>query len=463
MIEVNDEESNVVVKIKIVGVGGAGSNAVGRMIEEGITGVEYYAINTDRQQLMNTRAKPIQIGEKTTGGFGAGADPEIGRAAAEESIDDIRECLQGADMVFVTCGMGGGTGTGAAPIVAKVAKELGCLVVAVVTKPFTYEGDTRMQRALAGLEELRANVDTLIVIPNDKILEIVERKMRRKESYKKADEVLQQIVQNITELINNVLDVNIDFADVKTVMANAGLAHVGVGVGTGDDKAIEAVKMAVENKLLDTQVDGAKSILLYISGNLYMTDEQVVSEYILSLTGRNVNMITGSNDEDNEEMGDYCKVVLIATGIDEPVSHTAGRMVNPNAYRGGRNIGIVPQQPVNPVNNMTAPLPQIPAQQPISSATSPLPRPQMPARAGVSGNTSAMNRTGSIFTQQTPAPKATDATGPIRTPLAGQGTNNLPQFNHNAGTGRIGIRRDQNQNYEIPKFIRSSRDKKDNN
>ena len=453
MIEVNDEESNVVVKIKVVGAGGAGNSAVNRMIDEGIAGVEFYAINTDKQALMNTKAKPVQIGEKTTHGFGAGADPSQGRAAAEESVDDIREALTGADMVFITCGMGGGTGTGAAPIVAHVAQELGSLVVAVVSKPFSYEADDRMQNAL--------------VLPNDKILEIADRRMTKKECFRKADETLQQTVQNITEVINGFMDVNIDFSDVNTEMRNAGMAHVGVGFGTGDDRALEAVKEAVENKLMETTIDSAKKILLYISaGDLMIHDEEDISEYILAITGRQVKLITGSNDVEDEGMKDTCKVVLIATGIDEPLKHSAGRMVNPQSYRnpGVRNIGVVPQQTAPAAGMHTAPMPQIgqpqamPQTQVQSGIAGTGSLPKMPARTVGNSNTSALNRTGSIFGQNK---TAMDGTGPMRTPLAGQGTNNIPQFNHTAQAARgLGGRRETNQSYEIPTFIRSKRDKK---
>ena len=464
MIEVNDEEANVVVKIKVVGVGGAGNSAVNRMIDEGIAGVEFYAINTDKQALMNTKAKPVQIGEKTTHGFGAGADPSQGRAAAEESVDDIREALTGADMVFITCGMGGGTGTGAAPIVAHIAQELGSLVVAVVSKPFSYEADDRMQNALAGLEELKNNVDTLVVLPNDKILEIADRRMTKKECFRKADETLQQTVQNITEVINGFMDVNIDFSDVNTVMRNAGMAHVGVGFGTGDDRALEAVKEAVENKLMETTIDSAKKILLYISaGDLMIHDEEDISEYILAITGRQVKLITGSNDVEGDEMKDTCKVVLIATGIDEPIKHTAGRMVNPQSYRRGTNAGMPAQPNAMTGTGVIGQQPQQIGQQPLTMPQQTQPMagtgslPKMPVRTTATANNSALNRTGSIFGQQNRS--ALDNTAPMRTPLAGQGTNNIPQFNHNAGTSRLGGRRDGNASYEIPKFIRSKKDK----
>ena len=461
MLEVNDEEASVIVKIKVVGVGGAGNNAVNRMIDEGIAGVEYYAVNCDKQALLNTKAIPLQIGEKTTQGFGAGADPEIGRAAAEESIDEITEALQGADMVFITCGMGGGTGTGATPVVARVAKEMGCLVVAVVTKPFSYEGDYRMSNALAGIENLKANIDTLVVIPNDKILEIADRRMTKKDGFKKADEILQQIVQSITELINHVLDVNIDFADVRKVMCDAGIAHVGMGFGSGDEKAIDAVKQAVESKLLETNIDNAKAVLLNITaGNYTMYDEQTISEYIVGLTGRGVNLIIGSNDVEDDEMRDNCRVVLIATGIEEPVSHSGGRMVNPNAYRPGVRPGpgsiAMQQRPQqlqqqaggdhsNLAQNTQAPL-RPPIGQPLRQPTSnqPLRQPAAP-----------------VYQQDRTEPMD-DVAGNYRQPMVGQGTNNIPRyngFNSNAPTGRMPVR--PKEQFVIPNFIRGKKDNMD--
>ena len=247
MLEIKTNEAEAAAKIIVVGVGGAGNNAVNRMIDEKIDGVEFIGINTDKQALTLCKApKHIQIGEKLTKGLGAGAKPEVGEKAAEESVEDIAEALKGADMVFVTCGMGGGTGTGAAPVVARIAKEMGILTVGVVTKPFRFEAKTRMVNALSGIERIKENVDTLIVIPNDKLLEIVDRRTTMPEALKKADEVLQQAVQGITDLINVPSIINLDFADVQTVMKDKGIAHIGIGDGKGDDKALEAVKMAVQ-------------------------------------------------------------------------------------------------------------------------------------------------------------------------------------------------------------------------
>ena len=241
MLEIKTNESEAAAKIIVVGVGGGGNNAVNRMIDEQIAGVEFIAINTDKQALQLCKAPTLmQIGDKLTKGLGAGAKPEIGEKAAEESAEEIQSALKGADMVFVTCGMGGGTGTGATPVVARIAKEQGALTVGVVTKPFKFESKTRMNNALAGIEKLKENVDTLIVIPNDKLLEIVDRRTTMPEALKKADEVLQQGIQGITDLINVPSLINLDFADVQTVMTDKGIAHIGIGQGKGDDKALEA-------------------------------------------------------------------------------------------------------------------------------------------------------------------------------------------------------------------------------
>ena len=250
-------------RIIVVGVGGAGNNAVNRMIGDEVSGVEFVGINTDQQALKVCKApKILQIGEKLTKGLGAGARPEIGEKAAEENLEDIKNLLEGADMVFVTCGMGGGTGTGAAPVVAKIAKEMGILTVGVVTKPFRFEARTRMNNALTGIEKLKEHVDTLIVIPNDKLLDIVDRRTTMPDALKKADEVLQQSVQGITDLINKSAIINLDFADVRTVMRDKGIAHIGIGTGTGDTKASDAVRMAVDSPLLETTINGATDILL---------------------------------------------------------------------------------------------------------------------------------------------------------------------------------------------------------
>lgn len=269
MLEIMTNEAESSAKIIVIGVGGAGNNAVNRMVEESIGGVEFVGINTDKQALTLCKAPTIlQIGEKLTKGLGAGAKPEVGEKAAEESIEELKQIMEGADMVFVTCGMGGGTGTGAAPVVAGVAKEMGILTVGVVTKPFKFEARTRMSNALMGIEKLEENVDTLIVIPNDKLLEIVDRRTTMPEALKKADEVLQQAVQGITDLINLPALINLDFADVQTVMTDKGIAHIGIGEAKGDDKALEAVQQAVSSPLLETTIEGASHVIINISGDI---------------------------------------------------------------------------------------------------------------------------------------------------------------------------------------------------
>ena len=273
MLEIMTNEAESAAKIIVIGVGGAGNNAVNRMVDEAIAGVEFIGVNTDKQALQLCKApNTIQIGEKVTKGLGAGAQPEVGRQAAEESSEELRQAMQGADMVFVTCGMGGGTGTGASPVVAGIAKEMGILTVGVVTKPFRFEARTRMNNALAGIENLKKNVDTLIVIPNDKLLEIVDRRTTMPEALKKADEVLQQAVQGITDLINLPALINLDFADVQTVMTDKGIAHIGIGHAKGDDKALEAVKQAVASPLLETTIEGASHVIINISGDISLMD-----------------------------------------------------------------------------------------------------------------------------------------------------------------------------------------------
>ena len=318
MLEITSRESMAVARIMVIGVGGAGNNAVNRMIEDDIRGVEYVGINTDKQALQLCKAeKTIQIGEKLTKGLGAGADPTKGAAAAEENAEEIAATIEGSDMVFVTAGMGGGTGTGAAPVVAKIAKEMGILTVAIVTKPFPFEQRKRMERAIAGIEQLKDNVDTMIVIPNEKLLAICDKRTTLREAFHKADEVLQQAVQGITDLINIPADVNLDFADIRTVMADKGIAHIGIGEGHGEDKAMEAVKIAVASPLLETTIAECTDIILNITGDLTIFDAQAASEYVESITGDDVNVIWGFRTD--ETMTDTCVVTLIATGIDMPI------------------------------------------------------------------------------------------------------------------------------------------------
>ncbi len=317
MVEIKTNEAEAAAKIIVIGVGGAGNNAVNRMVEEQIDGVKFIGVNTDKQALQLCKApKLLQIGEKLTKGLGAGAKPEVGQKAAEESTEEIAAAIEGADMVFVTCGMGGGTGTGAAPVVAKIAKDMGILTVGVVTKPFRFEAKARMTNALAGIDNIKDNVDTLIVIPNDKLLEIVDKRTTMPEALKKADEVLQQAVQGITDLINVPAVINLDFADVQTVMKDKGVAHIGIGVGKGDNKALDAVKMAVESPLLETTITGASHVIINVSGDITLSDASEASDYVRELTGDDVNVIFGAMYD--ESQADTCSITVIATGIGTP-------------------------------------------------------------------------------------------------------------------------------------------------
>ncbi|MCQ2539348.1 MAG: cell division protein FtsZ [Acetatifactor sp.] len=311
-IRTNDAESGA--KIIVVGVGGAGNNAVNRMVDEQIDGVDFIGVNTDKQALQLCKApKLLQIGEKLTKGLGAGAKPEVGEKAAEESCEELAAAIKGADMVFVTCGMGGGTGTGAAPVVARLAKDMGILTVGVVTKPFRWEAKARMMNALNGIEKIKENVDTLIVIPNDKLLEIVDRRTTMPEALKKADEVLQQAVQGITDLINVPAVINLDFADVQTVMKDKGIAHIGIGEGKGDDKALDAVKMAVESPLLETTIAGATHVIINVSGDITLADASDAAGFVQDIAGDDVNIIFGAMYDASKT--DSCTVTVIATGI----------------------------------------------------------------------------------------------------------------------------------------------------
>ena len=313
MLEIKTNESEAAARIIVVGVGGGGNNAVNRMIDEQIAGVEFIAVNTDKQALQLCKAPTLmQIGEKLTKGLGAGAQPEVGEKAAEESAEEISAALKGADMVFVTCGMGGGTGTGAAPVVARIAKEQGALTVAVVTKPFRFESRTRMANALAGIDKLKENVDTMIVIPNDK-LEVVDRRTTMPEALKKADEVLQQGIQGITDLINVPSLINLDFADIQTVMKDKGIAHIGIGEGRGDDKALEAVKQAVASPLLETTIQGASHVIINISGDITLMDASDAADYVQELAGENANIIFGAMYDDTRS--DEATITVIATGL----------------------------------------------------------------------------------------------------------------------------------------------------
>ena len=314
IIKINDD-TEASAKIIVVGVGGAGNNAVNRMVDENIGGVEFIGINTDKQALKLCKAPTaLQIGEKLTKGLGAGAKPEVGEKAAEENTEELTQALKGADMVFVTCGMGGGTGTGAAPVVAKIAKDMGILTVGVVTKPFKFEAKQRMNNAIGGIEKLKESVDTLIVIPNDKLLEIVDRRTTMPDALKKADEVLQQAVQGITDLINVPGLINLDFADVQTVMKDKCIAHIGIGNAKGDDKAIEAVKQAVTSPLLETTIEGASHVIINISGDISLIEANEAASYVQELAGESANIIFGAMYDDTVQ--DEATITVIATGLD---------------------------------------------------------------------------------------------------------------------------------------------------
>ena len=320
MLEIKTNESEAAARIIVVGVGGGGNNAVNRMIDEQIAGVEFIAVNTDKQALQLCKAPTLmQIGEKLTKGLGAGAQPEVGEKAAEESSEEIQAALKGADMVFVTCGMGGGTGTGAAPVIARIAKEQGALTVGVVTKPFRFESKTRMQNATSGIDKLKENVDTIIVIPNDKLLEIVDRRTTMPDALKKADEVLQQAVQGITDLINVPGLINLDFADVQTVMTDKGIAHIGIGHAKGDDKAVEAVKQAVASPLLETTIEGATHVIINISGDISLIEANEAASYVQELAGDDVNIIFGAMYD--ESKSDSCTITVIATGLEDKANN----------------------------------------------------------------------------------------------------------------------------------------------
>ena len=317
MLEIKTSDSEAAAKIIVVGIGGGGNNAVNRMIEEQIAGVEFIGVNTDKQALQLCKAPTlVQIGEKLTKGLGAGAQPDVGKKAAEESSEEIAAAIKGADMVFVTCGMGGGTGTGATPVVAKLAREMGALTVGVVTKPFCFESKARMNNAIAGIERLQETVDTLIVIPNDKLLEVVDRRTTMPEALKKADEVLQQGIQGITDLINVPSLINLDFADIQTVMSDKGIAHIGIGQGKGDDKALEAVKEAVASPLLDTTISGASHVIINISGDITLVDASDAAEYVQDLAGEDANIIFGAMFDDTKP--DEATITVIATGLRSP-------------------------------------------------------------------------------------------------------------------------------------------------
>lgn len=322
----SDDNKNAV--IKVIGVGGAGGNAVNRMIDDGVQGVSFIAANTDVQALNSNKAEnKIQLGPKLTRGLGAGSRPEVGQKAAEESEQTIEDALKGADMIFITAGMGGGTGTGAAPVVAKIARETGALTVGVVTRPFSFEGPKRSKNAAEGITQLKQYVDTLVIIANNRLLEMVDKKTPMMDAFKEADNVLKQGVQGISDLITSTDYVNLDFADVKTVMENQGAALMGIGRASGENRTVEATKLAISSPLLEVSIDGAKQVLLNITGgpDLTLFEAQDASEIVSKAAGDDVNIIFGTSI--NPNLGDEVVVTVIATGIDSEAEEAASKQL----------------------------------------------------------------------------------------------------------------------------------------
>jgi cell division protein FtsZ len=343
--------------IKVIGVGGGGNNAVNRMIEHGVQGVDFIAVNTDAQALEHSKAEyKLQIGGKLTRGLGAGANPEVGKKAAEESREQLEELLRGADMVFVTAGMGGGTGTGAAPVIAQISRELGALTVGVVTRPFTFEGRKRSSQAIGGIQNLKDAVDTLIVIPNDKLLQIVDKSTPMIEAFREADNVLRQGVQGISDLIATPGLINLDFADVKTIMSDKGSALMGIGIATGENRATEAAKKAISSPLLETSIDGAKGVIMNITGgtNLSLYEVQEAAEIVSNASDEEVNMIFGSVI--NESLNDEIIVTVIATGFSDEIATQPTRPM-----LGNRTASQQPAAPAQPGRNAEVPVQQEPA------------------------------------------------------------------------------------------------------
>ncbi len=342
MIDIDSTKGEKSHVIKVVGVGGGGNNAVNRMIDDNVEFIEYIAVNTDFQVLKLSRASSvIQLGEKLTRGLGAGGNPEIGKKSAEETKEEIAQVLQGSDIVFITSGMGGGTGTGAAPVIAGIAKEMGILTVGVVTKPFLFEGSKRMKNALAGIEDLKNNVDTLIVIPNQKLLEIVSKETTALEAFKKADEVLRQGVSGIADLILNPGIINLDFADIRTIMQDKGLAHMGVGRASGKNKIELAVEMAIKSPLLETSIDGARNVLISIAGDskLGLLDASNAAEIIQSSIDTDAEIFFGMSVDDS--LDDEVIITVIATGIGNEVSQ---KSVQKGAAEDNERLKVVGQK-----------------------------------------------------------------------------------------------------------------------
>ena len=369
MLEFDILRSNTMAQIKVVGVGGGGNNAVDRMIEDGLDGVEFISVNTDSQQLVDSKSPvKIQIGEKLTKGLGAGGNPDIGERSAEETQEEVAQALKGADMVFITAGMGGGTGTGAAPKIASISKEMGILTVGVVTKPFNFEGKKRMANAERGIMELKKNVDTLVIIPNQRLMGIIDKKTTLTEAFKKVDEVLRQGVQGIADLISKPGVINLDFADVRTIMADQGIAHMGIGQASGENKAEVAAKAAIQSPLLETTIEGAKSVLINFSGDsdLGLLETEEAAELIRESLDPEAEIIFGTTI--NEDLTDQVVVTVIATGLEDeeaPVSQPQPQPVQQQQQPfGSRRVTQQQRVSSQPV--------QQPQQQPIQQQQQPM-------------------------------------------------------------------------------------------
>ncbi len=389
MLEFELETSNFA-SIKVVGVGGAGTNAVNRMVDSGLRNVEFIAVNTDKQALALSKATiKIQIGEKLTKGLGAGANPDIGKRAAEESREELANTLKGADLVFVTCGMGGGTGTGAAPVIAEIARDLGILTIGVVSKPFMFEGRQRMKNAESGIDQLKANVDTLVVVPNEKLLSIVSKGTTMTEAFKIADDTLRQGIQGISDLIAVPAMINLDFADVRTVMESRGLAHMGIGAGSGENRMVEAAKQAVSSPMLETSIDGARAVLINITGgpDTSIIEVNEAAQLITQAADPEANIIFGAGID--ETLTDEVRITVIATGFEKPV--VAQKKASPfsrafddeikndfEEIKEDDGVSLPPLYEQRPEAPKARPAQPRPAQRPAGAPARPQPRPARP-------------------------------------------------------------------------------------
>ena len=413
MIEFQNEEQDTFASIKVVGCGGGGNNAVNRMVDAGLRGVEFISVNTDRQALNLSDAQvKIQIGEKLTKGLGAGAVPEVGRRAAEESREEIAQSLKGADLVFITAGMGGGTGTGAAPIVAEIARDLGCLTIAVVTKPFGFEGKQRMKNADNGINELKQHVDTLVVIPNDRLLQVVNKGTTMLEAFRIADDVLRQGIQGISDLIAVPAMINLDFADVKTVMESGGMAHMGIGTGSGENKLVEAAKNAISSPLLETNIDGARAVLINVTGgaDISIVDINEAANLIMEEADPDANIIFGAGIDDS--MKDEVRITVIATGFEKTPFPTREPAKKPREIEHDRLYGSfgtanLNREPAAPAQNGSGSLFSATGETPTFMGSS---RPSM----GVPGAVNAGSFQTGFSYQQTPAAQTPQATRPFQ-------------------------------------------------